>query len=109
MPVSDATPVAQRLTLRALPPKAHLNDDGDDAPYPQGVHDCIMMSWIIPSALAVLRAAAEIEPDPERVLDWYRYTPISELGSLTAKQLVWAGCASIVIDFLQSIGCGRRD
>lgn len=108
MPVSDPYLVARRLTSPGLSLEAHLNDPCDEPIAQLGEHDCTMPARVIPSALAVLRVAAQIEPDPGRVLDWYRHVWISELGFLTARQLVRMGRASMVIDFLQSIRCGQR-
>ncbi len=58
---------------------------------------------IIPTALAVLRIAAEVEPMPSRLLDWYQHDAIWQLGSLTAEQLVDMGRGEAVIDFLRRI------
>lgn len=58
---------------------------------------------IIPTALAVLRIAAEVEPMPSRLLDWYQNDAIWQLGSLTAEQLVAMGRGEAVIDFLRQI------
>lgn len=58
---------------------------------------------IIPTALAVLRVAAEVEPVPSRLIDWYQNDPILELGSLTAEQLVSIGRGEAVINFLRRI------
>ena len=66
------------------------------------------MVRIIPAALAVLRVAAQIEAEPEWVMDWYRRTRIAELGQFTAEQLVAMGRAPVVIAFLQSIRDGAR-
>lgn len=67
------------------------------------------LTEIIPAALAVLRVAAEIEPTPARLLDWYQHDAISELGCLTAEQLVSLGRADTVIAFLQSIHDVERE
>ena len=66
------------------------------------------MSGMIPTALAVLRVAAEIEPDEAEVVRWYHTTRIAELGYLTAEQLVALGRAPIVIGFLRSVMSGER-
>lgn len=53
--------------------------------------------------LAVLRAAGEVEPDPGRVLVWYRETPIARFDSCTADELVGLGRVADVMAFLRSI------
>lgn len=58
---------------------------------------------------AVLRVATEIEPSPFAVMEWYRRTPISELGNLSAQELVMRGRTETVIGFLRSIRDGRRE
>ncbi len=64
---------------------------------------------LVPVALAVLRVAAEVEPCPEAVMQWYRHTPIWELGNLPAERLVALGRAEMVIAFLRSIRDGARN
>lgn len=108
MPLSHPCPVVPRPSLRTLLFEAYSNDPGDEPISPLGEHGYATLSRVIPSALAVLRVAAHIEPVPERVLDWYRHTRISELGFFTAEQLVGMGRAPVVIDFLQSIRRGQR-
>ncbi len=76
-------------------------------PLDRASHETLLR--IIPTALAVLYVAVQIEPSSERVLEWYLYTPIAELGYLTAEQLVSMGRASVVIEFLQSVSRGERD
>lgn len=61
------------------------------------------MFHLIPAALAVLRMAAEIEPEPAEVLRWYRTTCIEHLGHLTPEKLVALGRAEQVIGFLEVI------
>jgi hypothetical protein len=63
---------------------------------------------LIPAALAVLRVAAEIEPDPADVMPWYRQTRIAELGYHTAAELVSLGRTETVIAFHSSIRDGQR-
>ncbi|ULU23764.1 hypothetical protein [Dyella terrae] len=63
---------------------------------------------LIPTSLAVLRVAAEIEADPAELVEWYLYVTISELGHLTAKQLVSMGRAEDIILFLRSVRDGER-
>ena len=76
---------------------------------PLGEHGYTTLTRVIPSALAALHAAARIEPEPERMLAWYRHECIAELGYLTAGQLVGMGRAPVVVAFLQSIRSGERD
>lgn len=108
MPVSHPSQLVSRPALRALLLEAYSNDPRDEPIAPLGEHGYTTLARVIPCPLAVLRVAAHIEPDPERALDWYRHTRISELGLLTAEQLVGMGRASLVIDFLQSIRRGQR-
>lgn len=44
-----------------------------------------------------------IEPDRKRVMEWYFHDPIASLGGFTADQLVKAGRACEIVDFLGSI------
>lgn len=100
-------PVSPRA-LRALLLDTRINDPRDEPIAPLGEHGYSTMVRITPAALAVLRVAAQIEPEPEWVMDWYRHTHIVELGHLTAEQLVAMGRASVVIAFLQAISDGLR-
>jgi len=56
----------------------------------------------VAEVLSVLRAAQEIEPNPNAVIFWYQHVKIRELDSMTAEQLVLEGRASEVIRFLQA-------
>lgn len=58
---------------------------------------------LIPAALAVLRVAAGIEPEPAELLRWYRTTHIEHMGHLTPERLVALGRAEEVIGFLEAI------
>lgn len=109
MPVTyPIRPVSPRA-LRALLLEESCVDDPRNEPIaPLGEHGYSTMVRVIPAALAVLRVAAQIEPEPEWVMDWYRRTRIAELGQLTAEQLVAMGRAPVVIAFLQSIRDGAR-
>ncbi|QRP63073.1 hypothetical protein I6J77_13225 [Rhodanobacter sp. FDAARGOS 1247] len=51
-------------------------------------------------ALAVLRMAAALEPDPLEAMAWYRSVPIAVLDGLTAAILVRQGRAYAVLAFL---------
>ncbi|MGC1550040.1 MAG: hypothetical protein WA777_16075 [Rhodanobacter sp.] len=64
---------------------------------------------VIPVDLAVLRVAAELEPDAEKLMIWYEKVCIAELGQQTASKLVSCGRAEAVIMFLRSIQSGQRD
>jgi hypothetical protein len=100
-------PVSPRV-LRALLRDTRVDDPRDEPIAPLGEHGYSTMVRIIPAALAVLRVAAQIEPEPESVMDWYCRTRIAELGHLTAEQLVAMGRAPVVIAFLQSVRAGAR-
>lgn len=63
---------------------------------------------LIPVEVAVLRAAAELEPNPALVTIWYQETPIAALGQLTAEQLVAMGRAQLVVAFLRGIHNSAR-
>ena len=108
MTVIHPTPSISHLPLRELLLQAYSDNPLDEPISPLGDHGYSTLSRIIPSALAVLRVAAGMEPDPLQVLDWYRHTRIAELGFLSAEQLVAMGRAPVVIDFLQSIRRGDR-
>lgn len=54
----------------------------------------------MPAALAVLRMAAALEPDPVEAMAWYRSVPIAVLDGLTAATLVRRGRAPAVLAFL---------
>lgn len=96
-------------SLRSLLSAAYAADPQDCLIAPVGEHGYSTIFSLIPAALAVLRVAAEIEPAPVEVLDWYRRARIAELGNLTAEQLVSLGRAEAVIVFLRSIQAGERD
>lgn len=103
---------ARRLavpSLRSLIDAAYLVDPADQLIAPIGDSSYSTMFNLIPAALAVLREAANIEPDPLAMKDWYRQAAIAELGYLTAEQLVALGRAAAVISFLRSIRNGTRD
>jgi hypothetical protein len=96
-------------SLRSLLSAAYAADPRDCLIAPVGEHGYSTILSLIPAALAVLRVAVEIEPDPAAVMDWYRRVRISELGNLTAEQLVALGRAEAVIVFLRSVRVGERD
>jgi hypothetical protein len=96
-------------SLRSLLFAAYAADPRDRLISPMGEHGYATLFGIIPVALAVLRAAAKVEPNPGEVIAWYRKVHIAELGNLTAEQLVSMGRAEFVIAFLQSIRDGCRD
>lgn len=54
-------------------------------------------------ALAVIKAAARVEPDIAAITSWYRDTPIAGLGDMTAESLVNNGRVSDVLAFLRAI------
>ncbi len=98
-----------RSALRGLLFEAYAADPQDQIISPLGDYGYSTMFRIIPSALAVLRVAAQIEEEPQSVMHWYRHTRIAELGYLTAEQLVAMGRAPNVIAFLQAVRDGQRD
>jgi hypothetical protein len=90
--------------LRSLLHAAYHANAADPLISPMGNGSYSTLFGLIPTALAVLRVAAEIEPDPAEVMEWYRSTPIRELGGLSAEQLVALGRVEAVIGFLRAIG-----
>jgi hypothetical protein len=95
-------------SLRSLIDAAYLADPMDQLISPVGEWSYSTLFNLIPAALAVLREAAGLEPDPSAMMIWYRQTPIAELGYLTAEQLVALGRAEMVIAFLGSVRDGTR-
>jgi hypothetical protein len=67
------------------------------------VDDYTFSGHAIRDVFAVLQLAQTIEPDPQRLMTWYRNTRIMKLDDLTAEKLVCLGRASEVIGFLKSI------
>lgn len=59
---------------------------------------------LVTARLAVLEAAARIDPDPAQVVHWYRFTPIRELGELTAEAFIGSDRASDDLAFLHRAG-----
>lgn len=59
--------------------------------------------------LAILRAAHALEDDRDAVFRWYRQDIITELGGLTARELVAMGSGHRVLELLRSIRMGERD
>jgi len=57
----------------------------------------------------VLSAAAAIDADSERVMDWFVHDRIREFGQRTAQQLVLSGETARVLDMLHAIRRGLRD
>ena len=96
-------------SLRTMLLAAYQVDPCDRVIAPVGEDSYSTMFSLIPAALAVLRVAAQIEPDPADVLRWYRQTPIAELGHLTAAELVSLGRSATVIEFLGAVRDGERD
>lgn len=54
------------------------------------------------AALAVLRMAAALEPDPVEAMVWYRSVPLAVLDGLTAAELVKEGRVHAVLAFLRA-------
>lgn len=109
MRASHSIKPAARPSLRAMLAAAYLADSSDPLIAPVDEDNYSTLFSLIPVALAVLRVAAQIEPDPSSAMHWYRRTRIAELGHLTAAELVELGRADVVIDFLLAIRDGRRD
>lgn len=89
-------------SLGSLVAEAYGADPADRLISPVGEGLYSTLFGLIPAALAVLRMAAAMEPDPSALMAWYRHTPIAELGYLTAEQLVALGRAEAVIAWLQA-------
>ncbi|WP_267226186.1 hypothetical protein [Dyella silvae] len=86
-----------------LLPQAYATDPHDRIICAVGRDAYSTIFGLIPTALAVLRIAAEIEPVPCLLLDWYQNDPIDELGGYTAEQLVSMGRGEAVIGFLRRL------
>jgi hypothetical protein len=71
--------------------------------------DEVASSSLADDMLAVCRAAARVEHDPDEAAGWYLHTRIAELGDLTAAQLVALGRADDVMRFLEAVCSGARD
>lgn len=109
MKASRASGTTAGVSLRALLRAACHADPLDRLISPSGEGDCSTLFGRLPAAQAVLRVAAQIEPEPAAVLDWYHQVRIAELGHLTAEQLVSLGHAEAVVAFLCSARDGERD
>ncbi|AIF48182.1 hypothetical protein [Dyella japonica] len=105
--IHSNTPIA-KSSLQSQLLAAYAADPLDKLISPVGEHSYSTLFSLIPVSLAVLRVAAEIEPEPAAVMEWYQTTPIEELGHLTAEQLVALGRAEVVIGFLLTIRDGTR-
>lgn len=101
------TSSAAPAQLQSLLYAAYHADAADPLISPVGDDSYSTLFGLIPAALAVLRVAAELEPDPVEVVEWYRATPIRELGGLSAEQLVALGRVEAVIGFLRAIGSAQ--
>jgi hypothetical protein len=96
-------------SLQSMLATAYHVDPSDQLIAPVSDETYSTVFGLIPATLAVLRVAAQIEPDPADVAYWYRQTRIAELGHLTAAELVSLGRAAAVIAFLNSVRDGYRD
>jgi hypothetical protein len=103
MKLGDSAPIESLMAA------AYAADPRDRLIAPVGDGAYSTLFGLIPEALAVLRVAAEIESDPDELLNWYSRSLISELGHLSAKQLVSLGRAVDVINFLRNAQDGVRD
>lgn len=71
-------------------------------PVVQGRRTSAPAEGFMSAALAVLRTASALEPDPLEAMAWYRSVPIAVLDGLTAATLVRQGRAYAVLAFLQA-------
>ncbi|MGC1550091.1 MAG: hypothetical protein WA777_16335 [Rhodanobacter sp.] len=95
-------------SLKLLLVAAYSVDRSDRLLSPVGNNAYSTLFSVIPASLAVLRVAAELEPDAEKLMTWYEKVCIAELGQQTASKLVSCGRAETVIIFLRSIQSGER-
>ncbi|KLD66143.1 hypothetical protein [Dyella japonica] len=95
-------------SLRSLVMAAYAINPSGQLISPAGDLGYSAFFQLIPVTFAVLRVAAEVESSPAAVMEWYRNTPIEELGQFTAEQLVASGRAEVVIAFLRTILDGAR-
>ena len=58
---------------------------------------------------ALLELARNLEPDVDRLTDWWHGTGIAEFGGRTPDQLAKGGQGDALERFLRSIICGDRD
>ena len=98
-----------RPSMRSLLATAYAVDPSDCLISQIGESSYSTLFHLIPVKLAVLRAAAELEPNPALIVAWYRETPITAPGQLTAEQLVAMGRAELVVAFLRRIYSSARD
>ena len=103
MPALRAHKSVASSALQSMLMAAYAADPLDQLICPVAEGRYSTMFHLIPAALAVLRVAAEIEPEPAEVLRWYRATCIEHLGHLTPEKLVALGRAEEVIGFLEII------
>jgi hypothetical protein len=91
-------PVLQELIDEAL-----AADPDDIVLCPVGAHVYATLFGVVPDIVAVLRSAARIETDRQRLLEWYVSESIDSLDHLTAAELVGLDHADRVIAWLQHI------
>lgn len=109
MGITHSIRTLHKPSLRAMLAAAYHGDPDDQLIAAVNEDNYSTLFSLIPMALAVLRVAAQVEPDPALAMQWYRKTHIAELGHLTASELVAMGRSEAVIDFLQGIRDGQRD
>ena len=109
MPAMKPHKLHTKPSMRSLLASAYAVDQSDRLISQVSESSYSTLFHLIPVELAVLRAAAELEPNPDLVVTWYRETPIAALGQLTAEQLVAIGRAELVVAFLRSIRSTRHD
>ena len=61
-----------------------------------------------PAVMEVVQLGRSIESDVTLFNEWFRTSPIWELGGLTAQELVARGDSTMVIEFLLSITRNER-
>ncbi|MEO7050039.1 MAG: hypothetical protein ABI128_00085 [Rhodanobacter sp.] len=103
MPALRAHKPIASPSLHAMLAAAYRADPVEELICPVAGNNDSTLFGLIPAALAVLRVAAQIEPEPAEAMRWYRTIRIEHLGNLTAKKLVAAGRAEEVIHFLRAI------
>jgi hypothetical protein len=58
------------------------------------------------AATRVLERALELNPDETKVLRWFTSEPLKPFGMKTPAELIVAGKAGLVLDYIESISSG---
>jgi hypothetical protein len=96
-----------RLRVISLPLSMRKRRESELQPS-RWAHDLFRRQSTDFALIHIWRLALSIEGNHAGIEEWFRCTPIGELGGLTAQQLVAQGDAPEVIDFLWSIRRGER-